>query len=55
MPDYLLRKRVETPELNEFGMTLGGEVQAWLYRDDMHEVWMATYGMRRWLAQSAGS
>ena len=51
VPDYLLRKRVETPELNEFGVELGGKDQAWLYRQDMRDVWMATDGMSHWLAQ----
>ena len=55
VPDYLLRKRVETPEMNEFGVQLGGEDQAWLYREDMREVWMATDGMRHWLAREAGN
>lgn len=55
VPEYLLRERVETPEMNEFGVKLGGEDQAWLYREDMREVWMATDGMRQWLAQEYGS
>ena len=52
--DYLLRKSIETPALDEH-VTVGGEDQAWLYRDDMREVWMATDGMRRWLKRQARS
>ena len=55
VPDYLLRKRVEIPEMHEFGVRIGGEDQAWLYRKDMREVWMATDGMRRWLARESRS
>lgn len=55
VPEYLLRERLETPEMNEFGVKLGGADQAWLYRGDMREVWMATDGMRQWLAQEYGS
>ena len=55
VPEYLLRELVEAPELNEFGVKLGGEDQAWLYREDMREVWMATDGMRPWLAEEYGN
>ena len=55
VPDYLLRKRVKTPDMSEYGIQLGGEEQAWLYRQEMRDVWMATDGMRRWLAQESRS
>ena len=55
VPDYLLRKRVEQPEISEFRTQIGGADQAWLYRQDMREVWMATDGMRRWLARESGN
>ena len=55
VPEYLLRELVEAPELNELGVKLGGEDQAWLYREDMREVWMATDGMRPWLAEEYGN
>ena len=54
VPDYLLRKHVEMPALDEFHVKLGGEDQAWLYREDMRAVWMATDGMRGWLARETG-
>ena len=49
--DYLVRKRVEEPEIDEFQTQIGGSDQAWMYRQDMREVWLATDGMRRWLAR----
>lgn len=51
VPDYLLRDVVETPTLDESRVRVGGEDQAWLYREDMRDAWMKTDGMRRWLAQ----
>lgn len=48
---YLLRDRVARPKSGEHGMTLGGEEQAWYYRDDMRDVWMKTDGALEWLAQ----
>ncbi|MDE0422344.1 MAG: SEC-C domain-containing protein [Gammaproteobacteria bacterium] len=50
VPEYLLRQRVNAPELDEFRVQIGGEDQAWLYREAMRGVWMATDGMRPWLA-----
>ena len=51
VPDYLLRKRVAIPEIDEFRTQIGGPDQAWLYRQDMRELWLATDGMRRWLTR----
>ena len=47
--DYLLRDRVDTPSLDESRVQVGGEDQAWLYREDMREVWMKTRGVPQWL------
>lgn len=50
---YLLRNRIEQPAADGDGstMVIGGEYQAWLYRDDMREAWMAEPGLKEWLAQ----
>lgn len=54
--DYLLRDRVDTPRLDELGeFQVGGEDQAWLYREEMREVWMKTRGVPQWLETQASN
>ena len=48
---YLLRNRIERPAEDEHGLLIGGEFQAWQYREDMREIWLAVPGMRDWLKQ----
>lgn len=48
---YLLRKRIEQPAADEHGMVIGGEYQAWLYREAMRQTWLAVPGMYDWLKQ----
>ncbi len=50
--DYLLKDEVRRPKLSEHGITLGGRDQAWLYRDSMRDVWLATPGLMDWLRQA---
>jgi hypothetical protein len=52
---YLCLKRVRQPELDEYGITLGGEDQAWLYRDAMRATWEATEGALDWLKKLSRS
>ena len=49
---YLIAKRVRKPKLDPMGVTLGGEDQAWLYRDEMRDLWLATPGLVDWLIQA---
>ncbi len=50
--EYLVRNRVREPAPDGgFGMTVGGEEQAWHYRQGMRAVWEATPGALQWLAQ----
>ncbi|MTW19556.1 hypothetical protein [Allochromatium palmeri] len=49
IPRYLTRKRIKQPRLNPLGVTLGGEDQAWLYREAMRDVWAAEPGVLDWL------
>lgn len=49
IPHYLTRKRVKQPMLNPFGMTPGGEDQAWLYREAMRDVWESEPGLLKWM------
>lgn len=48
---YLLRNKIEQPPADEHGLAIGGEYQAWLYREDMRATWLAVPGMKDWLKQ----
>jgi len=52
--NYLVAKKVRKPELDPFGVTLGGDDEAWLYRDAMRDTFAAVPGMLRWLEVRAG-
>ncbi len=41
---YLMRERARQPEMSEFGISLGGKDQAWIYRENMRDVWVETPG-----------
>lgn len=49
IPDYLTRKRIKRPRANPLGLAPSGEVQAWLYREAMRDVWAAEPGVLAWL------
>ncbi|NKN34578.1 SEC-C metal-binding domain-containing protein [Marichromatium bheemlicum] len=49
IPHYLTRKRIKRPQLDPYGITPGGEDQAWLYREAMRDVWVAEPGVLAWL------
>ncbi|MBK1640523.1 hypothetical protein CKO12_01240 [Chromatium okenii] len=49
VPTYLTRKRIKQPTLDPFGVSVGGDDQAWLYREEMLEVWAAEPGVLDWL------
>ena len=49
IPRYLLAKRVRKPKLDSVGVRMGGDDQAWLYRQEMRDVWQATPGALDWL------
>ncbi len=49
VPTYLTRKRIKQPALDPFGVSVGGDDQAWLYREEMLEVWAAEPGALDWL------
>jgi len=50
---FLWRARVKKPDLHEYGVSLGGEDQAWLYREEMRDVWKAEPGALDWLKKEA--
>jgi tetratricopeptide (TPR) repeat protein len=49
IPRYLLAKRLRKPKLDPVGVRMGGDDQAWLYRQEMRDVWEATPGAFDWL------
>jgi len=52
IPRFLSAKRIRKPKLDSFGVKLGGDDQAWLYREDMRDVWSTTPGAMEWLKRS---
>lgn len=50
---YLTAKRVRKPKLDPMGVIFGGDDQAWLYRDEMRDLWLETPGAIDWLTQTA--
>ncbi|MDN5864478.1 MAG: SEC-C domain-containing protein [Gammaproteobacteria bacterium] len=47
--DYLIRKSPRQPKLSTFGVTPGGDDEAWLYREEMRDVWAKTPEAMDWL------
>ena len=52
IPRYLIAKRVKKPKLNPDGVMLGGDDQAWYYREEMRDVWQQTPGAIEWLRKA---
>jgi len=53
VPRFLAADRVRKPKINDFSVQIGGDDQAWNYREDMRDVWQATPGALEWLTQAA--
>jgi len=52
IPRYLIAKRVKKPKLDPNGTMLGGDDQAWYYREEMRDVWRQTPGAIDWLKKA---
>ena len=46
---YLLPARIRRPRVSQGTIEIGGDDQAWLYRDEMRTVWQQTPGALEWL------
>jgi tetratricopeptide (TPR) repeat protein len=46
---YLLPARIRRPRASQGTIEVGGDDQAWLYRDEMRAVWQQTPGALEWL------
>ncbi len=53
VPRYLTAARVRKPKIDAHGVQIGGDDQAWIYREEMRDVWEATPGMLDWLKKAA--
>jgi len=49
---YLWRKRVKQPTVDHHSVIVGGEDEAWLYREDMRDVWESTPGALDWVRKN---
>jgi tetratricopeptide (TPR) repeat protein len=55
VPRYLILPRPRKPRFDPVGIQIGGPDQAWLYREEMREVWRAAPGLLEWLRQESGA
>jgi tetratricopeptide (TPR) repeat protein len=54
VPEYLLDQDAEAPELDAFGVTIGGPDEAWEYAQAYGDIWRATPGALDWLRRQEG-
>lgn len=50
---YLLKARSSRPKPGEYGIQIGGDEQAWLYREEMRDTWLQIPGALDWLTKAA--
>jgi tetratricopeptide (TPR) repeat protein len=50
---FLVKAKVKKPKLSQNGIRIGGEDQAWLYREEMLDAWRAAPGALEWLKKNA--
>lgn len=56
IPAWLLPARKAEPKgRSEYGIQVGGDEEAWNYREDMREVWAGSNGALEWLKREAGN
>jgi len=55
VPRYLAAKRIRKPRIDQLGVLIGGDDQAWLYRQEMRDVWEASAGALSWLRSTANT
>ncbi|MCI0546568.1 MAG: hypothetical protein L0027_04730, partial [Candidatus Rokubacteria bacterium] len=46
----LVAAKMRQPEMSPYGITIGGEDEAWIYREEMWETWRATPAALEFLA-----
>ena len=55
VPELLRPDHVQAPKLLSHGVALGGKDQAWFYREDARDLWLATPGALDWLERTTGT
>jgi hypothetical protein len=53
VPEYLCQESVRRPKFAPHGVSYGGRDQAWLYREQARDLWLATPGALDWLKRTA--
>jgi tetratricopeptide (TPR) repeat protein len=53
VPRFLTAERVRKPKFDPIGVRIGGDDQAWLYREEMRDVWDATSDALEWLRKAS--
>ncbi len=46
---YMVRSKIQIPEMDTYGVSMGGELEAWLYREAARDIWLAHKGAIGWL------
>jgi tetratricopeptide (TPR) repeat protein len=49
----ITHERVKKPKIDPIGVEYGGDDQAWLYREEMRDVWKSTPGVITWMKKTA--
>ena len=52
VPSYLIKERVTRPRMQAETLMAGGRDEAWAYREDARDVWVATPGALEWLRRA---
>lgn len=50
--DYLTAEQVEKPPMSPLGVTVGGDDQAWVHRQEVRDLWLAAPGALEWLKET---
>jgi len=53
LPEVLSAEQVRKPKFAPYGVTVGGKDQAWVYREEARDLWLATPGALEWLKPAA--
>ena len=51
---FLLPARKAEPKSSAYGIQIGGDDEAWQYREEMRDIWMSVPGAMEWLKRMAG-
>lgn len=55
VPEFLCTDSVQAPKLLSHGVSVGGRDQAWFYREDARDLWLATPNALEWLERTASA